>query len=108
MAKGLCVIVDRCNFDLKQRKVWYDLALQYKYPVDCIVLRVPVSLCIQRCQERTHHETVSPQDAARIVNMCNKKWQAPNREEQMTSLRTFRMVESSSEFNEVLALLLQQ
>jgi len=131
MSKGLCVIVDRCNFDSSQRQVWYDLAAsggtdgdknkdvsRPAYPVDCVVLDVPVSICIQRCQLRSSHETVQPNDAERIVNMVKQQWETPrlqegraqdtkkgkgNRVQQSSSLRKIQVVKSSEELNKTLA-----
>lgn len=36
--KKLSIVIDRCNFDEKQRKTWIDLGQKYNVPVDCIVL----------------------------------------------------------------------
>jgi len=97
MSRGKCVIIDRCNFDFDQRKVWYELAREFNYPLDCIVLIPSTSLCIQRCKERKNHETISPKDAYRIVTMVQRQWQIPTREEQDESIRHYHILQSSSE-----------
>lgn len=108
MANGLSVIVDRCNFDTSQRQVWYDLAAQYHYPVDCVVFQVSIPICIQRCQQRTNHETVAPNEAARIVNLVHRQWKSPTRQEKLQSLRSCRQISNSTEFNKALLGYLQQ
>lgn len=108
MSKGLSVIVDRCNFDVAQRQAWYDLATEYHYPVDFVVFRVPISVCIQRCQQRTNHETVAPNEAARIVNVVHRQWQGVSREEQAQFLRGYQTVRNSTEFNEAVLAYLSQ
>jgi predicted kinase len=108
MSEGLCVIVDRCNFDFSQRQVWYDLAVEYGYPVDCVVLVVPLPLCIQRCRQRKTHETIQPKAAPKIVNMVKAQWKMPSREEQLQYLRNFKVLQSSQQFNDALVLNLNQ
>jgi predicted kinase len=108
MSEGLCVIVDRCNFDFPQRQVWYELAAEHDYPVDCVVLSVPLPLCIQRCQKRSSHETIQPKDASRIVNMVKRQWVMPPRDEQLEYLRNFQVLRSSQLFNDALVHYLDQ
>jgi len=108
MASGLCVIVDRCNFDFSQRQVWYDLAAEHHYPVDCLVLSVPLPICIQRCQQRPSHESIQPKEAPRIVNMVKAQWEMPRRDEQIKYLRTFRILTSSQQVNEAVVHYLNQ
>lgn len=106
MSDGLSVIVDRCNFDFSQRKVWYDLAAEHKYRVDCVVLMVPPSLCIQRCQQRTGHETIQPNEASKIVGVVQRQWEMPGRDEQLKYHRNFQVLKSSQQFNDALILYL--
>lgn len=108
MSMGLSVIVDRCNFDYSQRQVWYDLAAEYHYPIDCVVFQVPIPLCIERCQQRTSHETIAPDEASRIVNLVRRQWQVPTREEQSQSLRGYQVIKNSTAFNEALLSYLRQ
>lgn len=108
MSTGLSVIVDRCNFDHAQRQVWYDVAAEYHYPVDCVVFQVPVPLCIERCQQRDNHETVAPAQASRIVNTVHRQWQIPTRKEKKLSLRAYQEIKNSTQFNDALAGFLRQ
>lgn len=31
------IVVDRCNFDVSQRKTWIGIANEFNVPVDCLV-----------------------------------------------------------------------
>lgn len=102
ISKGLCIIVDRCNFDEDQRAVWYELAREHNYPVDSVVLAPPVSLCIKRCEERKNHETIAPDKASSVVRIVQRQWESPTRREQQQSMRNFQEVCSSDEYNQAL------
>ena len=109
MEKGLCVVLDRCNFDSQQRKVWYSLAAQFSYPIDCIILNVPIEQCIRRCQQRTGHETIPSEDASRVVNIVNAQWRTPNRSEtQEVGVRHYRVIHNSDQFNDAILSCLNQ
>lgn len=108
MSNGRCLVVDRCNFDRDQRAVWYDLARDFDYPVDSIILRPPVSLCISRCQQRKDHETIKPQDASRIVAMVKQQWRMPTQNEKLESFRNYQVVRSPDEFKAALMFHLHQ
>ncbi|KAI9303888.1 hypothetical protein BJ944DRAFT_203653 [Cunninghamella echinulata] len=51
------VVVDRCNFDVDQRKTWLDLGKEFDVPVDCIVLTTTQEECSQRIIQRENHPT---------------------------------------------------
>ncbi|ORE01914.1 P-loop containing nucleoside triphosphate hydrolase protein [Rhizopus microsporus var. microsporus] len=55
--KKLSIVIDRCNFDEKQRKTWVDLGQKYNVPVDCIVLTTTEQECSERIQCREDHPT---------------------------------------------------
>eukprot|EP00934_Nitzschia_sp_Nitz4_P001027 Nitzschia sp. Nitz4//scaffold63_size106090//75166//75890//NITZ4_004402-RA/size106090-processed-gene-0.131-mRNA-1//1//CDS//3329556011//1027//frame0 len=76
-----CILIDRCNFDEKQRSTWYKLALQNRYKVYCWVLSLPKEQCIQRCQSRPNHETVAPHEAEKIIRMVASQYKAPTKNE---------------------------
>jgi hypothetical protein len=63
---GKCPIIDRCNFDDKQRQHFLQIATRLGIPVDCIEFRYSIDECIQRCQQRKGHETLSAQDAPQV------------------------------------------
>eukprot|EP00980_Cylindrotheca_fusiformis_P008186 scaffold1734_cov196-Cylindrotheca_fusiformis.AAC.8 len=79
-----CVIVDRCNFDMRQRQTWYDLAKSFGVSIHCVILNFPVELCIKRCQFRGQHETIKAEEAAKVVNRVKKEMKLPNRKEKRT------------------------
>lgn len=94
-----CVIIDRCNFDAAQRKTWYDLAKSYGVAVDGIVLDVPMKLCVQRCQDRLQHETIKPEDAAKVVGIVKSSWKIPSRGEK-SMFRSLTTLSDSDSFND--------
>ena len=102
----LCPIIDRCNFDGKQRSTWYRLAEEAAgqgslptttegsnetteprskaqpplgIPVDVVVLDLPYEECLRRCQTRKGHETIeSPQQAAGVLKQLRRAWSPPH------------------------------
>ena len=76
----------------------------------CVVLMPTLSICIRRCQERTHHERITPTEAARVVTMMQRQWQIPNQQEQQQyqAFRTYHVVKPSEEFNAALTFHLHQ
>ncbi|CAI2175374.1 11285_t:CDS:10 [Funneliformis geosporum] len=51
------VIVDRCNFDKRQRKTWVDLAIQFNLTIDAIIMDTPYEICEKRILSRENHPT---------------------------------------------------
>ncbi|KAI9269825.1 hypothetical protein BY458DRAFT_436522 [Sporodiniella umbellata] len=51
------VVVDRCNFDVQQRKTWIELAQEYNVPINCIVLTTTKQECMSRVKVREKHPT---------------------------------------------------
>ncbi len=104
--RRLCPIIDRCNFDGKQRSTWYRLAEEAAgqgslptktdisndttgsgskvqpplgIPVDVVVLDLPYEECLRRCQMRKGHETIkSPQQAAGVLKQLRREWSPPH------------------------------
>jgi predicted kinase len=60
-------IIDRCNFDPKQRSHFIRIAQEFNVPVDCIVLDISVSICLERCLNRNHHPTIDGNNARAVV-----------------------------------------
>jgi adenylate kinase family enzyme len=81
----LCPIIDRCNFDYKQRKTWYEIGKGYdnNLPIHVIVLdHVPIQVCISRVKQRQNHETLSsssqdPTAISKIIHQVHKQLQYP-------------------------------
>jgi len=56
---GKSVIVDRCNFDLRQRSTWVKLAHQHDVnDIRCIFLDIPPEVCKSRVTVREGHPTI--------------------------------------------------
>ena len=84
---GKCPVIDRCNFDTKQRAKFLKLASINNLPVDCVVFRFPSELCISRCQDRSDHETLTPEMAPRIVKIMEKQFSPPQQGRKVESCR---------------------
>ena len=77
MKEGKCPVIDRCNAGLDHRKPFRKLAAEHRYPVDCLVLDVPQNECVARCQARSDHPSLQPQDARRVMGYMRKDWKQP-------------------------------
>eukprot|EP00525_Craspedostauros_australis_P009136 CAMPEP_0198123698 /NCGR_PEP_ID=MMETSP1442-20131203/38128_1 /TAXON_ID= /ORGANISM="Craspedostauros australis, Strain CCMP3328" /LENGTH=309 /DNA_ID=CAMNT_0043782941 /DNA_START=53 /DNA_END=982 /DNA_ORIENTATION=- len=92
---GKCPIIDRCNFDLKQRQKWIDIA-RAEFPnataaksrIYVVQFDLPDTVCVQRCKTRGEHETIQPRQAQRIVGMVKKDLRFPSSKEK----RNYRQV----------------
>lgn len=63
---GKNVVVDRCNQDVKQRKLWIDLANYYGAIPRCVYLVVDPEVCFDRVFLRKNHPTITADlDAAK-------------------------------------------
>lgn len=49
------LIVDRCNFDKSQRKVWIELAHSFGGFVEVIFINLPLKVCAERAKYRKDH-----------------------------------------------------
>jgi predicted kinase len=107
LQSGNCPIIDRCNFDAKQRQTWYDIANQAGIPIDCIVLSVPPEECIRRCETRETHETVSAKEARKIVGMVKHQLVWPRRNETQL-FRSMQTIRDGDGFNNALLEILNQ
>jgi predicted kinase len=109
LSSGKCPIIDRCNFDNKQRQTWYDLAStdeRTTIPIDCLVLQVHAQECIRRCESRTQHETVTPEEARKIIGIVNSQLKFPHRNE--TCFRSLITIRDGDAFNDAILMLLNQ
>ena len=105
--EGKVVILDRCNFDAPQRATWFDMCKRRKIPIYGLTLQVPKQLCIQRCQGRSAHETVAPQDAARVVNLVSTRFKLPS-DEELGHFRWYRLIQNSGMLDDALLQFLNQ
>jgi predicted phosphohydrolase/predicted kinase len=86
------VVIDRCNFDLLQRKSWLDLVKNFKLTnVSAVVLDVPADVCTQRAITRENHPTIKDAETAiRVVNDFNEKLVLPNTEEKFDNIIVYK------------------
>jgi aprataxin len=78
LKQSQCPIIDRCNFDPKQRSHFIGIAQEFNVPVDCIVLDVSVSVCLERCLNRDHHPTIDGNNARAVVGQMAKRLTKPD------------------------------
>ncbi|KAJ1904857.1 hypothetical protein IWQ60_003765 [Tieghemiomyces parasiticus] len=55
--EGKNVIIDRCNFDENQRKVWVNIGEHAGVPVDALFFDIPGKTCKERVLKRSGHPT---------------------------------------------------
>lgn len=99
LEEGKCPIIDRCNFDPKQRRKFLDIAKSFNVKVDCIIFQFPMDLCIRRCQERRNHETITEENAAGIVRLMARQFSPPLRNRNNTE--SFRNIKTLNSLNAV-------
>jgi predicted kinase len=107
LAAGKCPIIDRCNFDWSQRQKWTTMANNHALntvtvPVDCILLQIPVEDCIRRCEKRSNHETIRPQEARDIVCKVHRQYAPPRGNEEPNLYRSLSRVRDDHAFNDLL------
>jgi predicted kinase len=60
LQKGKSVVVDRCNFDIAQRRTWFKLAGKYGVTnINALVLDISPEVCKQRIAVRKDHPTIA-------------------------------------------------
>ncbi|CAG8451020.1 5837_t:CDS:2 [Cetraspora pellucida] len=80
--EGMNVIIDRCNFNRSQRKVWIELAWSFDVPVDAIIMDTSMEECSSRIIERQNHPTeVQGQKGLEILANFHQWMVFPNYEE---------------------------
>ncbi|KAJ1896790.1 hypothetical protein LPJ66_003776 [Kickxella alabastrina] len=57
LKEGKNVVIDRCNFDEDQRKIWVKIAEDAFAPVDALFFDVDVKVCKERVKARNGHPT---------------------------------------------------
>jgi len=84
--RGEDVLIDRVNWDKRQRQVWIKLAKYYGCTeIVCIRLNVPPDVCLKRVKERKDHPTIPlemPLDKkSNIVYTFNRRFEEPEIDE---------------------------
>ena len=77
LAQGKVAVIDRCNFNIEQRKTWIDIARNRHVKCECVVFQGEVDDCITRCKQRRNHETVHPSKAAGVVSLVARQFRPP-------------------------------
>ncbi|KAL7542577.1 hypothetical protein ACHAWF_007204, partial [Thalassiosira exigua] len=77
LSEGKIPVIDRCNFDLDQRRTWIGIAEEAGAHCDCIVFRYDEDVCVTRCQKRRGHETMHPSKARGVVSLLARKFRPP-------------------------------
>ncbi|CAO3696864.1 unnamed protein product [Umbelopsis ramanniana] len=82
IAKGFNVVIDRSNFDSKQRRTWIDIAYKNNMRVDCIVFDTAVEECAERINVRQNHPTqVEGHHGIQILNRFVPNYTPPTMEQ---------------------------
>ena len=84
---GQVPVIDRCNFDRAQRKHFLDLAFQYQFPVDCVVIHLKLEECLRRCRQRKGHKTLAQEQANRVIQRMAGDWEMVGMNEGFRSVR---------------------
>ena len=66
-------IIDRCNFNDAQRQHFLDIAADCgNIQTHCVIFNYSRKACIERCRNRSNHETIRKgQEAAVVTRMAN-------------------------------------
>ncbi|KAL3800882.1 hypothetical protein ACHAW5_002033 [Stephanodiscus triporus] len=92
----ISVVIDRCNFDVDQRRTWIELAREMNADCECVVFDYDTDVCIERCRARRGHETIRPSEAAGIVSEMARRFRSPGRGERfrrIVRVSSFRMAD---------------
>jgi len=100
LAYGNSVIIDRCNYDVSQRRSFINIAQEFKIPVDVVVFTVSAEECIKRCQKRSFHETIDPRSAVRAVRFIESKMCMPEKEDE--GIRSIFSISTIKESNDMI------
>jgi predicted kinase len=78
----LNVVVDRMNFNKKQRSKYISLARGAGYQIKIVEFKTPVLSCLCRCENRENHPTIKDNlTAAKVIKFYHKNYQAPTVDE---------------------------
>jgi len=98
LKSGYSVVIDRCNFDSKQRLHFVKIATELNIPVDSIQFNIAVEKCIERCTSRKFHETIKPDMAPDVVLKMKKMLHFPRKnQEQIRNSYKIRSIKESNE-----------
>jgi hypothetical protein len=92
LKSGRSVILDRCNFDSRQRSTWVRMARESRQPARLIAVQLllDLHLCIQRVQARTNHPTLDGKTGERVCHQFFNDFEMVRRDEGFDELLTAR------------------
>lgn len=97
LKEGKSVVIDRVNFNQKQRQTWVDLAVNYNAEPHAIYLEVPIDVSLERIKNRKGHETIkedmTEEKKREIVEQFDKMMKAPSLSEGFKSVIMLRNYE---------------
>ena len=93
LSERKCPVIDRCHASFKNRKPFHQLAKSLDVSVDILIVDAPFSICLERCQLRQDHPTVSLAEASRILGCVRKEWKLPGKNENARQTWTISGIE---------------
>lgn len=98
--QGKIPIIDRCNFDIDQRRYFLQIAHESNIPVDCIHFDYASKTCLNRCLNRGEHETITRKNAKMVVSRMNSQLNPPNCEDEQSDFQLYQNVNIITSFRE--------
>jgi len=81
LQKGKSVVVDRCNFDISQRRTWIKIAAKFGVTnINALILGISPEICKQRISVRKDHPTIAEgsSEGPIIIDRFKKMMKLPN------------------------------
>ena len=94
-----CPIIDRCNFNSEQRESFIRMAQEYNMAIDCVIFNFSKDECIERCQSRSHHETIARGQERAVVSSLAKLLQNPSPRSNV--FRTIHTISTNQQSNQL-------
>mmetsp|Transcript_32663 Transcript_32663/g.128335 ORF Transcript_32663/g.128335 Transcript_32663/m.128335 type:complete len:220 (-) Transcript_32663:1739-2398(-) len=88
--EGKSIVIDRCNFNSKQREPWGRIAKSGKCPIGTVVFALAWETCLERVQDRAYHETLTPEKAEKVVRRMASEMHLPSQREGFDFCRIIR------------------
>lgn len=87
---GEDIVVDRMNFDAKQRARYIGPAREREYEIEIVLLYMPHEICLFNCKFRTGHPTIVSEDGAKkALNHFFRAFQYPTPDEGLIVSKRF-------------------
>jgi len=102
LRRGKSVVVDRCNFDVSQRKTWFKIASKFGVTnINALIFDISPDICKSRISVRKNHPTIAEGSAEgpAIIDRFKKIFFAPNICE---GFRNIYVIKDSNETTEMI------